>query len=159
MHARLLHLIFTIELTSQQSAPYPTKSLFKFLHVITMHDDGFVVLEVAQSQQPEMPSIFHLPKLNGHDLFETTVDELQHLYSSNAFTAAQYTQFCLDRIQAVNPYLESVIEPNPCALDIAKNLDLERGSGKVRGPLHGIPVLVKDVGPPNFFASFSIFFH
>lgn len=44
-----------------------------------------------------------------------------------------------------NPYLEAVIETNPDALDIAAALDKERKNGKARGPLHGIPVLVKDV--------------
>jgi amidase len=44
-----------------------------------------------------------------------------------------------------NPYLECVIETNPDALDIAAGLDEERISGSTRGPLHGIPVLVKDV--------------
>jgi len=42
------------------------------------------------------------------------------------------------------PALRSVIETNPDALDDARQLDAERKSGKVRGPLHGIPVLLKD---------------
>lgn len=45
----------------------------------------------------------------------------------------------------MNPYLECVIETNPDAVEIAQQLDDERKKGKVRGPLHGIPVLVKDV--------------
>lgn len=48
-----------------------------------------------------------------------------------------------------NQYLECVIETNPDALDIAANLDQERKDGRVRGPLHGIPVLVKDVSTPS----------
>lgn len=92
-----------------------------------------------------MPKVFHLRKLKGHDLFEIDVDEIQHLYSSKAFAITEYTQFCLDRIQAVNPYLEAVVETNPDALQIAADLDEERKNGNVRGPLHGIPVLVKDV--------------
>ncbi len=49
-----------------------------------------------------------------------------------------------------NPYLECVIETNPEAIEIAKGLDDERKKGNLRGPLHGIPVLVKDVStqPP-----------
>ena len=53
----------------------------------------------------------------------------------------------LDRIEQIDkngPKLNSVIEINPEALEIAKELDLERKSGKVRSPLHGIPVLIKD---------------
>ena len=55
----------------------------------------------------------------------------------------------------MNPYLEAVIETNPDALEIAQRLDDERARGKVRGPLHGIPVLVKDVG--GVFQCFVVF--
>ena len=116
-----------------------------------MSQGSFVIVDSARSSQPEMPSIFELPKLNGHDMFEISVDEIQHLYSSNAFTAVEYTQFCLDRIQATNHHLEAVIETNPDALSVARSLDEERKHGQVRGPLHGVPVLVKDVGIFNFF--------
>lgn len=57
------------------------------------------------------------------------------------------TQMYLDRIEAVDkngPRLQSVIEINPDALSIAAQLDEERKAGKVRGPLHGIPILIKD---------------
>ena len=109
-------------------------------------EEKFVMVQSKQVSQPTVPGVFHLPPLNGHELFEITVHEIQHLYSSHAFTAVEYTQFCLDRIQAVNPYLEAVIETNPDALDIANELDKQRQHGIVRGPLHGILVLVKDVG-------------
>jgi amidase len=109
--------------------------------------EEFLLLEGNKPpSQPDMPSIFRLPKLKGHDLFEVTVDEIQHLYSAGAFTAEEYVQFCLGQIQATNPYLEAVIETNPDALTIARQMDIERKNGRVRGPLHGIPVLVKDVG-------------
>ena len=51
--------------------------------------------------------------------------------------------YCLPN--QIDPYLEAVIEVNPDALNIAAQLDNERGKGQVRGPLHGIPVMVKDV--------------
>ena len=110
-----------------------------------MAEEAFVMIDAERKLQPNMPTVFRLPKLKGHDLFEVSVDELQHLISTGAFTSEEYTQFCLDRIQAVNPYLEAVIETNPDATSIAQQLDEERKDGKVRGPLHGIPVLVKDV--------------
>ena len=46
----------------------------------------------------------------------------------------------------INPYLECVIETNPDATRHAVDLDQERKAGKVRSPIHGVPVLVKDVG-------------
>lgn len=101
---------------------------------------------------PEIPPALHFPKLKGQDLFEVSVDELQQLYSSGAITTLEYTLFCLNRIHAINPYLEAVIETNPdaCrdaeALDLARKLDGETDTISVRSPLHGVPVLVKDVG-------------
>jgi amidase len=80
-------------------------------------------------------------------LHETTIARLQEQMKSGAHTARSITQLYLDRIAAIDaggPSLKSVIEVNPDALSIADALDQERKSGKVRGPLHGIPVLIKD---------------
>lgn len=107
--------------------------------------EDFTMVPNPPTQPSSIPSPFHLPHLKGHDLFEVSIDELQSHFSSGDFTSEEYAQFCLDRIQAVNPYLEAVIETNPDALAIARDLDAERREGKTRGPLHGVPVLVKDV--------------
>jgi hypothetical protein len=61
-----------------------------------------------------------------------------------ALTSRQLTREYLERIAKLNPLLAGVIETNPDALAIAARLDAERRGGRVRGPLHGIPVLVKD---------------
>src|SRR6266851_1822699 len=64
-----------------------------------------------------------------------------------ALTAQSLAQAYLDRIERIDrsgPRLRSVIEVNPDALAIAEQLDEERAQGQVRGPLHGIPVIVKD---------------
>jgi amidase len=50
----------------------------------------------------------------------------------------------LSRIASLNPLLHAVIETNPNAISIAQHLDSERRKGQIRGPLHGIPILVKD---------------
>ena len=81
------------------------------------------------------------------DLNELTIAQLQEKMSSGALSSAEITQKYLDRIELINqngPELRAVIEINPEALEIAKQLDAERKSGKVRGSLHGIPVLIKD---------------
>lgn len=78
---------------------------------------------------------------------EITIDELQKQMQSGQTTSHAITQMYLDRIQKIDkngPKLNSVIELNPDALAIADALDKERKNGKVRGPLHGIPVLIKD---------------
>ena len=80
-------------------------------------------------------------------LEETTLADLQSAMASGRMTARSITQQYLDRIQALDrtgPTLRAVLEINPDALSIADSLDRERKAGKVRGPLHGIPILIKD---------------
>ncbi|QIA06273.1 amidase [Draconibacterium halophilum] len=82
--------------------------------------------------------------LTAFDLNETSALELQQKMESRELTAESICKKYLDRIALVDPHLKSVIELNPDAMDIAKKLDEERQNGKVRGPLHGIPVMIKD---------------
>lgn len=81
------------------------------------------------------------------DLEEATLDQLQQKMQNGQLTARALTDAYLKRIADIDrggPQLRSVIELNPDAQAIADALDVERKSGKVRGPLHGIPVLIKD---------------
>jgi amidase len=78
------------------------------------------------------------------NFIEATIPELQELMSSGMLTSVQLTTSYLERIATFNPLLHAVIETNPDALTIAAALDTERQSGRLRGPLHGIPILVKD---------------
>jgi amidase len=78
---------------------------------------------------------------------EKTVAELQDMMKRGQLTSVELTKYYLNRIVRLDqngPGVNSVIELNPDALAIAKNADQERRNGKVRGPLHGIPVLLKD---------------
>jgi amidase len=75
---------------------------------------------------------------------EASIEELQASMASGSLTSRAVTEAYLARIETVDPRLRSVLETNPDALGIADALDAERRSGRVRGPLHGIPVLVKD---------------
>ncbi|MBF9222173.1 amidase [Hymenobacter ruricola] len=80
-------------------------------------------------------------------LHEATVADLQDRMAKGTETARSLTEKYLARIKALNeagPMLRAVIETNPDALGIADGLDRERKAGKLRGPLHGIPVLIKD---------------
>lgn len=80
-------------------------------------------------------------------LEEVTVDELQKGLQSGKYTSKYIATLYLQRIESIDkkgPAINSVIEINPDALLIAEQMDKERKSGKVRGPLHGIPVLIKD---------------
>jgi len=78
---------------------------------------------------------------------EVTIAELGAGLGSGELTARALAEAYLARIEAIDqngPTLRSVIEVNPDALAIADALDTERADGRVRGPLHGIPILVKD---------------
>jgi amidase len=81
------------------------------------------------------------------ELDEVMLSDLQAGMATGKMTARSITQLYLDRIAALNlsgPVLRHVLETNPDALSIADSLDRERKAGKVRGPLHGIPILLKD---------------
>jgi amidase len=78
---------------------------------------------------------------------EATIAELQAAMTAGRLSSRRLTQAYLRRIRRIDLsgiQLNSVIEVNPDALEIAAGLDAERRRGKVRGPLHGIPILVKD---------------
>ncbi|MCB0801417.1 MAG: hypothetical protein KDB91_13015, partial [Bacteroidales bacterium] len=74
-----------------------------------------------------------------------TIPELQALMDSGDLTATDLVVYYLDRIRRYDvDKLNAVLELNPAALEIAQALDAERTAGAVRGPMHGIPVLLKD---------------
>lgn len=80
-------------------------------------------------------------------LNEITIDGLQEKMKSGEYTAKSITEMYLKRIETIDkngPALNSVIEINPDAIAIAEAMDKERKEGKIRGSLHGIPVLIKD---------------
>ena len=81
---------------------------------------------------------------NGAPWIEASIPQLQAMFASGGLTSRQLTLGYLQRIKDLNPLLGAVIETNPQAVAIAAGLDNERRAGHVRGPLHGIPVLVKD---------------
>src|SRR5687768_1107769 len=78
------------------------------------------------------------------DVEEKTIQELQAAMRSGQVTAAGLASAYLARIRTIDKKLNSVIEVNPDALTIARQMDRERAQGKVRGALHGIPVILKD---------------
>jgi amidase len=79
-----------------------------------------------------------------YDVEEKTLAELQADLSSARIDSAQLVGLYLARIRALDPSLHSMLALNPQALEDARRLDAERAAGHVRGPLHGIPIVVKD---------------
>ncbi len=81
------------------------------------------------------------------DLSEITISALQEKYAQGTLTAEEVVKRYLKRIEEIDksgPGLKSVIELNPEAVGIAIQMDAERKQGKLRGPLHGVPVMIKD---------------
>jgi len=93
-----------------------------------------------------LTSLVSRSALGAHDFefVEATIPELQAAMASGELSSKDLVKGYLDRIQSLNSLLHSVIETNPNAVSIAQHLDNERRKGMVRGPLHGIPILVKD---------------
>jgi amidase len=78
------------------------------------------------------------------ELANASVADLNAAFSAGTLTSEKLVSLYLTRITAYEPALNAVITLNPRALDEARALDAERTAGKVRGPLHGIPVVYKD---------------
>ena len=92
---------------------------------------------------------------NQYDEFDISM--LQDAMESGALTARELVDYYLKRIDAIDrsgPELRSIIEINPDAQSIADALDAERRNGKIRGPLHGIPIVLKaNVGTGDSLAT------
>jgi len=81
------------------------------------------------------------------DLANATIAELNVAFKTGTLTAETLTEMYLARIAAYDkqgPTINAVISLNPKALSEARALDAERNAGKLRGPLHGIPIVLKD---------------
>jgi amidase len=94
----------------------------------------------AQTQSPQASTVTV-------NLDEITLETIRNYLNSGQFTARGLTQYYLSRIDTIDrsgPGVNSVIEINPAALKIADDLDRERRAKGPRGPLHGVPVLIKD---------------
>jgi amidase len=98
---------------------------------------GHALLTAAAPSSPDLPV----------DLERAAVAELQAAMGAGTLTSEQLAEAYLARIRAISsggPALNAVRALNPTAVEEARALDRERAAGQVRGPLHGIPVLIKD---------------
>jgi len=87
------------------------------------------------------------PFADHFELNEVSISELQQKIKGNQYNAQELVKTYLERIDQIDkkgPAINSIIEVNPDAMDIARKLDEELKAGKSRGPLHGVPVVIKD---------------
>ncbi|KAJ6139924.1 hypothetical protein N7471_006410, partial [Penicillium samsonianum] len=87
---------------------------------------------------------FAMRPCHGFKLEEATIDQIQAELEIGTFTGVQLLKCYMDRVYQTQPYLNAILQVNPDAFAIAQMLDDERADGTVRGPLHGIPFIVKD---------------
>lgn len=126
-----------------KSSSLNRRSFLKTAAVTSSAVSLYPALSAAREISPRTPD----DSAPAFELDEITVDELQNGMKSGKFTAKGLVEKYSERIERLDksgPGLNSVIQMNPDAAEIAERLDRERQSGKVRGPLHGIPVLIKD---------------
>src|SRR4051812_17053810 len=108
-----------------------------------------VVAESCTSPSANVPKTENAPRPfpDHFELNEVTIPELQQKIKGGQYNSQELVKTYLERIDQVDkkgPAINSIIEVNPDAMAIARTLDEERKAGKVRGPLHGVPVLIKD---------------
>lgn len=108
-----------------------------------------VIVRAPAFAQGKKESVLATPHRNSprFELDEVTIRKLQEGMKSGRFTARSLTEKYLARIEEIDkrgPAINSIIEINPEAMAIAKALDEERKAQGPRGPLHGIPVLIKE---------------
>jgi len=103
--------------------------------------------EIGWSAEPQNLATVTAAKPAVFDVFEKSILALQAAQSAGQVSSRQLVEMYIARINAYNqagPKLNAIVTLNPRALEEAEALDRERKLNKVRGPLHGIPVLVKD---------------
>jgi amidase len=102
---------------------------------------ALVVLSACAAPQSAAPS--HAGAAS-YDVVDKAVTALAEDLAAKRVSSEQLVSLYIERIQRIDPGLHSVIALNPRALDAARALDEERAAGRVRSPLHGIPILIKD---------------
>jgi amidase len=129
---------------------FPSDSIVprrRFLRTSLLSSAGAALLPALAGARAKAASAKTADAVPSHQLDELTVADLQAGMVSKEFTAHSLTEKYLARIDEIDkrgPRVNSVIELNPDALAIAAAMDRERQSKRVRGPLHGVPVLIKD---------------
>ena len=128
-------------------APCSSPQRRQFLKSAAINGLGIAALPAMAGAPSLVSAAPEEAQLKPFELDEVTIGDLQSGMASGSYTSRSITEKYLARIEEIDkqgPKLASVIEVNPDAVAIAEALDKERRAGQVRGPLHGIPILIKD---------------
>jgi amidase len=132
----------------KQSDAKPASSRRAFLKATVAGSAATALIPYpAQGAAREIASVVPAPDVKPFELDEITIADLQDGMKSGKFTARSLVEKYFARIEEIDkngPAINSVIELNPDALAIADSLDQERKAKGPRGPMHGVPVLIKD---------------
>lgn len=94
------------------------KSVFASRASARAEDEKFVLVEKsAAMQDQQIPEVFRLSQCNGLDLYEVTVDELQHHFSSGSLDSVTYTKYCLENIRKVRICSLCVFDVLPASIE------------------------------------------
>ncbi|KAK6457812.1 Glutamyl-tRNA amidotransferase subunit A (Glu-ADT subunit A) [Scheffersomyces xylosifermentans] len=120
-------------------SPYVKRTVFE-----SLADEQQLNDTTYHFAQIESAEIFPMPKCKEITLEEATIDQLQDYMSSGKISSVDLVQCYLARYFQVNDFVNGILQLNPDMFAIASRLDDERKKGVIRGPLHGIPFIVKD---------------
>src|SRR5439155_4537776 len=147
-------LILKSEMPMKKEAPKTGKMLSRagvsrrsFLQLVAMGGAAVIAPQMLANVNVQATPAVPRFKVKPFDLDEVTIAELQARMRSGKYSAASLVKRYLERIEQIDkrgPAVNAVIEINPDALAIARALDGERKAQGPRGPLHGVPVLIKD---------------
>ncbi|KAF7889748.1 uncharacterized protein EAF02_002163 [Botrytis sinoallii] len=124
--------------------PKPVSNITDFVETQLLEDPSPYDFPILQNGSLAESGQFPMPLCNGFKLEEASIDQLQSALSNGTLTSVQIVMCYLERIYQTDEYIRTVMQINPEFIQIASALDHERKLGKIRGPLHGIPFLVKD---------------
>ncbi|KAH8901440.1 amidase signature enzyme [Thozetella sp. PMI_491] len=99
---------------------------------------------IPLEQNAGSDSLFPMPPCGSFRLEEATIDQMQAAMAGGSLTSVQLVMCYMLRVYQTEEFINAVLQINPDVLPIAAKMDAERANGTVRGPLHGIPFVVKD---------------
>jgi len=129
------------------SKPNSRRNFLRTAATATVATAAYPVLGSTRGVDFESAAAPAKPFAKDFELDEITIDEVQNAFQSGQYSSRSLTEKYLARIHEIDkagPMVNAVIEVNPDALKIAEELDQERKSKGPRGPLHGVPILIKD---------------